>query len=50
MFDTDENIHGVITARAKAPEPYSGFAARWVVFLTNKKLLFISKGDERSYM
>ncbi len=48
MFDTDENIQGVITARAKAPEPYSGFAAGWVVFLTNKRLMFLSKGDEGS--
>lgn len=48
MLDTDEKIYGFITAKAKAPEPYRGFAARWVVFLTNKRLMFLSKGDEKS--
>jgi hypothetical protein len=48
MLDKDERIHGFITARAKAPEPYRGYAARWVIILTNKKLMFLSKGDGKS--
>jgi hypothetical protein len=48
MLDKDEKIHGFITARAKAPEPYRGYATRWVIILTNKKLMFLSKGDGKS--
>lgn len=48
MLDKDERIHGFITARAKAPEPYRGYAARWVIILTNKRLMFLSKGDGKS--
>lgn len=48
MLGNNEKIHGFIIARAKAPEPYKGFAARWVIILTNQKLMFLSKGDENS--
>lgn len=48
MLDKDERIHGYITARAKAPEPYRGYSARWVIILTNKRLMFLSKGDGKS--
>lgn len=48
MLDKDEKIHGVITAKAKAPEPYRGYAAHWVIILTNKKLMFLSKGNGKS--
>jgi hypothetical protein len=47
-LDNDEMIHGYITARAKAPGPYRGYAARWVIILTNKRLIFLSKGDGKS--
>lgn len=48
MLDKDEKIHGFITARTKAPEPYRGYAVRCVIILTNKKLMFLSKGDGKS--
>ncbi len=48
MLDKDERIHGFITARAKAPEPHRGYAGRWVIILTNKRLMFLSKGDGKS--
>jgi len=48
MLDEDERFLGYITARAKAPEPYAGFAARWVIILTNTRLIFLSKGDGKS--
>jgi hypothetical protein len=48
MLDEHERILGYITARAKAPEPYAGFAARWVIVLTNARLIFLSKGDGKS--
>ena len=48
MLDEDEMILGYLTARAKAPEPYASFAARWSIILTNKRLLFLSKGDGKS--
>ncbi len=48
MLDKDEKIRGFVTGRAKAPKPYRGHAARWVIILTNKKLIFLSKGDGKS--
>lgn len=48
LLDKDENILGFITAKAKAPEPYSGFYTRWDIILTTKRLFFLSKGDGKS--
>lgn len=48
ILDKDERFYGYITARAKAPEPYRGFAVRWEIVLTNKRLIFLSKGDGKT--
>jgi hypothetical protein len=48
MLKKDEKIYGYITAKVKSPGPFRGYAARRAIILTNKRLMFLSKGDKKS--